>query len=117
MKRPFIEFPEFSRLVKDGKLSDQTLKSLQNEIMSHGGAVIPGTGGLRKLRAAGSGRGKSGGARVIYADYPEYAVAVLITAYFKNVKENLTGEESRILAALKRRLDEQIGVRYGKKKR
>ncbi|MBN2581919.1 MAG: type II toxin-antitoxin system RelE/ParE family toxin [Planctomycetes bacterium] len=110
MRRTFIELPAFSRLVRDGRISDRALKALQNDIMVRGGAVIPGTGGLVKIRSAGSGRGKSGGVRAIYADYPAQGMTVLIAAYFKNMKVNLTEHEKWALRSLKMRLDGQIGV-------
>ena len=63
------------------------------------GDVIPGTGGVRKLRFAASGRGKRGGARVIYyyldADMPLYALLV----YPKNVKTDLTPADKKTVAA------------------
>lgn len=108
MKRTFKELPAFTRLVKSGKISDELLKDLQNDIMTVGGDTIPGTGGLIKIRTPGSGRGKSGGLRVIYADYVAQGITVLVVAYFKSVKVKLSGEEMRILKALKQRLDRQI---------
>jgi hypothetical protein len=52
--------------------------------------VIPGTGGVRKLRVAATGRGKRGGARIIYlfggADVPVFLLAV----FAKNEKSDLT---------------------------
>lgn len=115
MKRLFIEFPEFSKLVRSGRIADGLLREIQNDIMKFAGDVIPGTGGLKKLRTKGGSHGKSGGVRTIYADYPSQGKTVLITTYFKNLKTNLTPAESKILAALKRRLDIEIGADYGKK--
>jgi hypothetical protein len=64
------------------------------------GDVIPGTGGVRKLRFAASGRGKRGGARVIYYylddDMPLYA----LLAYPKNAKTDLSSNEKRIVTGL-----------------
>jgi len=108
MRRTFKELPAFTRLVKSGKISDELLKGIQSDIMLSGGDVIPGTGGLVKIRVPGSGRGKRGGLRVIYADYPGVKITVLIVAYSKNIKTALSGEEKRALKALKLRLDKQI---------
>ena len=108
MKRTFKELPAFTKLVESGKISDELLKDLQSDIMFLGGQTIPGTGGLVKIRVSGSGRGKRGGLRVIYADYPVRDMTVLIVAYFKNVKVKLGGEEKKMLKALKLRLDKQI---------
>ena len=63
------------------------------------GAVIPGTGGLRKVRWAMPGKGKRGGARVIYyhheADYP----LILLAGYAKNEKADLTAAEKKAMGA------------------
>lgn len=109
MKRSFIELPAFTQLVRSGRVSDRMLKELQADIMTRGGEVIPGTGGLVKIRTAGSSHGKSGGVRTIYADYPRQGVTVLIVAYFKNVKVKLSGQDKKALRLLKQRLDKQIG--------
>ena len=108
MKRTFKELPAFMKLVKSGKISDELLKDLQSDIMLLGGDTIPGTGGLVKIRVSGSSRGKRGGFRVIYADYPPRGITVLVVAYSKNIKVTLSGEEKKILKALKLRLDKQI---------
>lgn len=52
--------------------------------------VIPGTGGARKARIALPGRGKRGGARVIYFVLLARDVLFLLDIYAKNAKENLT---------------------------
>ena len=108
MKRTFKELPAFTKLVKSEKIPDELLKDLQSDIMFLGGDTIPGTGGLVKIRVSGSGRGKRGGLRVIYADYPDRDVTVLIVAYFKNIKQNLSGDEKKLLKAIKLELDRQI---------
>jgi len=64
------------------------------------GDVIPGTGGLRKLRWALAGRGKRGDSRVIYYYHkPEWQV-LLLTAYAKNEKDDLLEWEKKLLATL-----------------
>ena len=57
------------------------------------GAVMPGTGGVRKVRVAASGRGKSGGARVIYLFGGEDMPTFLLAVFAKNEKDNLTQAE------------------------
>jgi hypothetical protein len=59
------------------------------------GVVIPGSGGLRKLRAAASGRGKRGGARVIYVHLVAPSVIYLLTVYAKADQEDLSAEDLR----------------------
>ena len=54
------------------------------------GDVIAGTGGVRKLRWSLAGRGKSGGARVIYYYHDERIPLHLLTAYAKNEQVNVS---------------------------
>jgi len=63
----FIETKLFTRLVEE-YLSDDSYRQLQAALASdpEAGPLIPGSGGLRKLRWGISGRGKRGGLRVIY---------------------------------------------------
>ena len=66
--------------------------------------VIAGTGGCRKARAARGGKGKSGGARIIYYVIGRRGVLYLIDVYAKNTKEDLSDAEKqeirRLVAAL-----------------
>ena len=64
------------------------------------GVVIPGTGGVRKLRVAASGRGKRGGARVIYVFGGEDVPLFLLAAFAKNEKSDLSKAERNDLARL-----------------
>lgn len=57
------------------------------------GQIIPGTGGVRKLRWARPGLGKRSGARVIYYFHGERLPLFLLAAYGKNEKANLTQAE------------------------
>ena len=57
------------------------------------GDIMPGTGGVRKLRIALDGRGKSGGARVIYYYYHQDIPVFLLGLFAKNQKDNLTKSE------------------------
>lgn len=66
------------------------------------GAVIAGTGGLRKVRWSDSkrGKGKRGGVRTIYYVFDEIGQIWLFTVYGKNVKEDLTLENRLILGRM-----------------
>lgn len=68
------------------------------------GDLIRGTGGVRKLRWARGGRGKSGGVRVIYYFHSEAMPIYLLTVFGKNEKADLSGAERKELAALVRLL-------------
>ena len=63
------------------------------------GDVIPGTGGVRKLRWGRSGSGKRGGARVIYFYYDMDCPLYLLLAYAKASAEDMTADEKRAVSA------------------
>ncbi len=64
------------------------------------GKILKGTGGIRKLRWARKGKGKSGGVRVIYYFYDETVPLFLLTIFGKKEKENLSKAERNKLARL-----------------
>ena len=61
------------------------------------GDLIPGTGGLRKVRVPLAGRGKRGGARVIYYFYNETLPIYLLLAYAKNEQDDLSLGQKSVL--------------------
>lgn len=61
------------------------------------GKVIPGTGGLRKLRFAAQGRGKRGGARIIYYFRVQPGLILLLYAFAKNERADLSKKELKVL--------------------
>lgn len=69
------------------------------------GRVVQGTGGVRKIRVALPGRGKSGGARVIYHFRVTRHRVYLILAYPRNVKDTLTAREKSVMRALTSQLE------------
>ena len=95
----FIELPLFGKYIT---LSDDELRAVQDVILDNpeAGDLIQGGGGLRKLRAAVGGRGKRGGARVIYYWQVSASVCYLLLAYPKNVLDNLSTDQLRQLAKL-----------------
>jgi mRNA-degrading endonuclease RelE of RelBE toxin-antitoxin system len=86
----FIETRLFTRLVLE-YLSDDEYGALQQALVEdpESGPVIPGSGGVRKLRWAAPGRGKRGGYRVIYYVKRANGVIWMLTMYPKNVAENI----------------------------
>ncbi len=64
------------------------------------GEIIPGTGGVRKLRWALHGKGKSGGARIIYYFHSDRMPVVMLSIYAKNTKVNLSQAERNELKTL-----------------
>ena len=95
MDRMFVHTKVFDRLWASLGCNDDDLSGLQKAICENpqGPPVIRGTGGVRKIRIALDGRGKSGGARVIYGDFPEHRIVYLFAAYPKNEKEDITEDE------------------------
>lgn len=96
-----IETDHFSALPK--KLLSKTEYDGLIETLSRDpkvGDLMPGTGGFRKLRLARSGKGKSGGYRVVYFYYSSLNPIYLVSVYAKNQKENLSKAEQNALAAL-----------------
>jgi len=101
MKRMFIETNEFrSRWVELG-MTEEALCELQNYLLEYpeAGPVVPGTGGIRKVRWNREGRGKSGGIRVIYIDSCNRETTWLITVFGKNEKSNLSPREKSTIKA------------------
>ncbi len=64
------------------------------------GNVIAGTGGLRKLRWALDNKGKRGGSRVIYYYHRPETKVLMLTAYAKNEKADLSEKERKLLTGL-----------------
>lgn len=65
-----------------------------------GAPVIPGTGGIRKLRWAGSGRGKRGGIRTVYFYHRGPEAIYMLTAYAKADRDDLTRDDRKTLSRL-----------------
>ena len=101
----FIETSIFTQLAAE-LLDDESLCTLQNPLREkpERGPVIAGTGGLRKLRLALPGRGKRGGARVIYYWQNDQERIFLILIYPNGAKEDLTPKEKVILKQLVKEL-------------
>lgn len=91
-----IHTPAFVATAK-GVLDVEQIRSLELMLATNpeAGAVIPGTDGVRKVRIALAGRGKSGGARVIYYAHLARERIYLFFIYAKNERENLTEDQKR----------------------
>lgn len=95
------ETPEYIRRV-DKLLSDEERRDVLQYLASHprAGDLMEGTGGVRKLRWARGGRGKSGGVRVIYYFHSAAMPLYLLTLFAKNERANLSKAERNELAEL-----------------
>ncbi len=108
MKRIFIETSEFRRRWTRSGLGEEDLRELQGYLLEHptAGDVVQGTGGVRKLRWARPGRGKSGGVRTIYLDLASRETTWLITVFSKNERADLSSEERREIKRFVTRIKE-----------
>ena len=111
MRATFVELKPFMRF-RAAYLDDQSYRSLQIEMMKHpdAGDVIPGTGGLRKLRYMdrNRGKGKRGGLRVINYWRVEADQFWLFTLYDKDEASDLSALERKSLSAM---LDRELDAR------
>ena len=88
----FVETKLFTRLA-DEQLAGDELSRLQGYLNENpeAGAIIRGSGGVRKLRWAAAGRGKRGGLRIIYYLRSKQGEIWLLTLYAKNEAESISG--------------------------
>ena len=101
-----MEFIETILFQKESKkiLDDDQLQELQTILLLYPamGAVIPGSGGLRKLRWVSAGKGKKGGLRIIYYWVTVDHRIILLHVYKKNRQEDLSSEQLKLLMHLMR---------------
>ena len=92
----FIETKLFTRLVQN-YLADDEYAALQASMIADPevGKVIPGSGGVRKLRWRAAGRGKSGGYRVIYFVRRSEGIFWMLTMYPKSIRDNVPAHALR----------------------
>lgn len=100
------ETPTFTRQVTQ-LLDEESYRLFQLELVANPkrGPVIPRSGGLRKARWGGSGRGKRGGVRVIYYWADSLDLILLLFIYPKGVQEDLTASQ---LKTLRRAVEEEF---------
>ena len=100
----FIETPIFTKAISH-YLEDDEYAKLQNYLneQPESGVIVPGSGGVRKLRWGPKGRGKRGGLRVIYYLRSVRGELWMLTIYGKNVRENIP---AHILRQMKENIDD-----------
>ncbi len=103
MNRIFIESSQVKDVFAD--VPDADILRMQLDIMAGQGDIVAGTGGLKKIRCGAAGRGKRGGLRVLFADYPATGRTRLVAALDKTVKANWTAKERQQMKRLKRQID------------
>ncbi len=105
-----VELPEFLRRAK-AIMSDEDRTALVNYIAANPEAGVSLGGGLRKVRIARQGGGKSGGYRTIYVFGGVQVPIFLVTVFAKNDKDNLTKAEQAELIAMSKVLLAHYGDR------
>lgn len=103
MKRIFIEVPSFTKKWFELGFTDDELAILENTLLNdpEAGDLMEGTGGVRKIRCAFPGRGKSGSARVCYVDFAHYESTYFLLVFSKKDQSNLSDiERHRIKKAI-----------------
>ena len=102
MNRIFVELPPFRRYLDALDDGMTLLRGIQASLLANPevGDVISETGGLRKMRYGGKGKGKSGGYRITYLHRPEAEKIYLIVLYAKNEQEDLSSDEKKLLKKL-----------------
>ncbi len=102
----FFETAVFTKLIQK-LISDEQyhLLQLQLSVRPETGDIIKGSGGFRKLRWSGSGRGKRGGIRVMYYYITEDEQIYMLYVYPKSKKDDLTSVQ---LKQLKQLVEEQL---------
>ena len=97
----FLETPLFTKRIRE-LISDNEYRILQMVLglRPEQGAVIPGTGGIRKIRWGQKGRGKRGGIRVIYYWHRQTDRIYMLLTYTKIEQDDLSADQARILSRL-----------------
>lgn len=109
--RSFVELDSFRKDWKKAGLNEEDLLDLEITLTANpqAGAVIPGTNGLRKIRVSLPGKGKRGGARVIYVNFEEYLYTYFLFFYPKNKDPDLSPEDKKLFS---KRVDQlEVSVR------
>ena len=97
-----IETESYLRAARDAKMAEDEMKAAVDLVAGEpeAGDVMQGTGGVRKARLAGRGKGKSGGYRVVWYFGGDDIPVFLLTVFGKGEKANLTQGERNALRAL-----------------
>jgi hypothetical protein len=102
----FIETPTFTKTIT-GLLTDDEYRLLQNQLAQNPeeGDLISGGGGVRKVRFAAQGKGKRGGARLIYYWQKSKDRVFMLMAYTKAKQTNLDTDQAAFLKSLVKELE------------
>ncbi len=119
MKATFIETTGFTESLTDF-VADRAYAELQQLLMDNpdAGDAMPGCGGLRKIRIADPkrGKGKRGGARVIYLHIPMVDLFYMLDVYGKGEKDDLSAAEKKYLRHFAEQLKSEASAKTNKEK-
>ena len=112
----FVQLKPFTRAWGHLRLTDDDLRELEMCLMANPfqGKIIPGTGGLRKVRAVPDRweMGKRGALRICYAFFDDLFIVVLAAVYGKNRKDDLTKQEKNAMQVLLPAIREQYSRKH-----
>lgn len=108
IERKFVESSQFRKQIDE--IGIDNLRAIQLEILKDPakGDIIEGTGGVRKIRVAKKGSGKSGGFRVLYLDLPKRGICHLLLVFSKGEKINISAVEKIQIKKIVERLKGEI---------
>ena len=108
-----IETDAYLSAAKDAKMSDDERKAAVDLIAAdpQSGDIMQGTGGVRKARIAGKGKGKSGGYRAVWRSGGGDIPVFMLTVFGKGEKANLSQAERNALRRLTATLRDSLGAR------
>lgn len=107
-----VELPEYQRRATALLSSEESAAAISYLAANPNvGIIMQGTGGIRKLRWAAQGKGKSGGVRIIYYYHNETIPLFLLTLFGKGEKANLSKSERNDLAKYTATLVKHYGER------
>lgn len=117
MTREFVYMTNFEKQWTDTGLTDEELKELEVFLCENpdAGDMIQGTGGLRKLRWALPGKGKSGSVRTLYVDFAFFEQIYMIACFKKNEKQSLSKAEKIQMKTAIERIKANLREQGGKK--
>ena len=104
----FVETPTFTRLIAE-LIDDETYADFQNHLAENpeAGALMSGCGGVRKIRLALPGRGKSGGARVCYLFLRHKDMIYLLYVFTKGDAGNLSADGKKTMRLLAQQIRDE----------
>lgn len=115
MTLTFIKTSSFTQILSDYFPSDDAYAEFQQSLLANPeqGTVMPGCGGLRKVRWPDPrrGKGKRGGLRIIYLQVPEASTVLFLDLYDKDEAADLTVAERKAFAEAARRFRAEIAGR------